>query len=74
VIGATFWEHDVFDATGQFQRNLVGLGAVIIERVGNTQGGEDAPGDESKGYEGIPVGKPFCENRPACPGVPEFNP
>ncbi len=74
VISATFWEHDVFDATGQFQRNLVGLGAVIIERVGNTQGGEDAPGDESKGYEGIPVGKPFCENRPACPGVPEFNP
>jgi hypothetical protein len=53
VISATFWEHDVFDPRGGFVRNLVGLGAVIVERTGATQG-EDVPGDESAGTAGIP--------------------
>jgi hypothetical protein len=53
VISATFWEHDVFDSRGGFTRNLVGLGAVTVERSG-TRLGEDIPGDESAGTAAIP--------------------
>jgi hypothetical protein len=53
VISATYWEHEVFDPTGQFLWNLVGLGAVVIERTG-TRLGEDVPGDEAAGARGIP--------------------
>jgi hypothetical protein len=53
VISATFWEHDVFDPDGKFVRNLVGLGAVMVERTG-TRLGEDIPGDEAAGDRGIP--------------------
>ncbi len=53
IISAWFWEHDVFDETGFFLRNLVGLGAVSIERSG-TRLGEDVPGDEAAGSRGIP--------------------
>ena len=48
MISAMFWEHDVFDPTGNFQRNLVGLGGVAVERIG-TRLGEDVPGDEARG-------------------------
>jgi len=69
VISATFWEHDVFDSQGQFQRNLVGLGAVAVERIGGTLGEPDVPGDESKAFEGIPIFTPYVPQRiPLCPG------
>jgi len=71
VVSAVFWEHDVFDARGRFERNLVGLGGVGIERVGGVLGGADVPGDESKGWEAFPI---FDHYRapvvPNCPGVP----
>ncbi|MBK6767957.1 MAG: SBBP repeat-containing protein [Ardenticatenales bacterium] len=38
IISAWFWEHDVFDDTGFFLRNLVGLGAVSVERKGDALG------------------------------------
>jgi subtilisin-like proprotein convertase family protein len=85
VISAWFWEHDVFDGTGFFLRNLVGLGAVSIERSGTRQG-EDIPGDESAGSRGIPFeqaydedGEPILEfcfmgPLPLCPGFPDLRP
>jgi hypothetical protein len=70
VVSAVFWEHDVFDATGGFQRNLVGLGGVIVERIGGTLGGPDVPGDESKAFEAFPVFDHFhTDETPGCPGV-----
>ena len=78
VISATFWEHDVFDPDGRFVRNLVGLGAVMVERTG-TRLGEDIPGDEAAGDRGIPfalttTGKTptWCPGGfiPRCPGQP----
>ena len=75
-MSATFWEHDVFDAHGQFERNLVGLGGVIVERVGTTQSRGDIPGDESKATGMFPVYDFFmAEKYVQCPGVPPgFNP
>ena len=70
VVSAVFWEHDVFDGQGRFERNLVGLGAVAVERIGGTQGAPDVPGDESKAFEAIPLFDHFCPvRRPNCPGV-----
>ena len=82
IISAQFWEHDVFDDTGFFLRNLVGLGAVAVERNG-TRLGEDAPGDEAAGARGIPFSNPRTEDEedlgfehcfmadfPICPGTP----
>ena len=80
VISATFWEHDVFDPDGKFVRNLVGLGAVMVERTG-TRLGEDIPGDEAAGDRGIPfalttTGKTptWCPGGfiPRCPGQPVY--
>ncbi|HQZ72013.1 MAG TPA: hypothetical protein PK826_11895 [Anaerolineae bacterium] len=78
VISATFWEHDVFDPDGKFVRNLVGLGAVMVERTG-TRLGEDIPGDEAAGSRGIPfaaeeIGKDWCPGGfvPRCPGQPVY--
>ena len=51
IISAVFWEHDVFDNEGNFLRNLVGLGAVAVQRTG-TRLGEDVPGDEAAGHGG----------------------
>ena len=77
VISAVFWEHDVFGdpPTGQFLRNILGLGAVAVERTG-TRLGEDVPGDEAAGERGIPfattraVGFDFeGPNAPNCPGI-----
>ncbi len=45
VISATFWDHEVRDPTGTPIRNLVGLGAVLIQRSG-ARLGKDLPGDE----------------------------
>ncbi len=86
IISATFWEHDVFDDRGNFLRNLVGLGAVSIERNG-TRLGEDAPGDEAAGARGIPFTNPRTEDEedagfeycfmadfPICPGTPFTRP
>jgi hypothetical protein len=71
VVSAVFWEHDVFDAQGGFERNLVGLGGVIVERIGGTQGRPDVPGDESKAVGMFPVFDFFhTERAPSCPGVP----
>ena len=71
VVSATYWEHDVFDPAGRFQRNLVGLGGVGVERIGGTLDGADIPGDESKAFEGFPVYNHFLRERPVdCPGVP----
>jgi len=80
IISATFWEHEVFDPGGFFLRNLLGLGAVSVERSG-TRLGEDIPGDEAAGDRGIPFTNdparedPFayCFAGPAvafCPGQP----
>ncbi len=83
IISAVFWEHDVFDSTGFFLRNLVGLGAVAVERKG-TRLGEDIPGDESAGSRGIPFRRQDIEGReldfcfmgflPTCPGLPDLRP
>ena len=80
IISAVFWEHDVFDGTGQFLRNLVGLGAVAVERS-KTRLGEDIAGDEAAGARGIPFKQSDVEDEefeftflgpfaPLCPGVP----
>jgi hypothetical protein len=78
VISATFWEHDVFAPDGRFNRNLVGLSAMAIERS-RTVLGVDAVGDEAAGAAGIPFALgdfdqcPFgfaSSFTPACPGVP----
>ena len=71
VVSAVFWEHDVFDGEGRFERNLVGLGGVAVERIGGVLGQEDVPGDESKAFEAFPVFDHFApEEAPNCPGVP----
>jgi len=71
VVSAVFWEHDVFDGRGVFERNLVGLGAVGVERIGGVLGGADVPGDESKGWEAFPIFDHFkAPVTPSCPGVP----
>jgi uncharacterized repeat protein (TIGR01451 family) len=70
VVSAVFWEHDVFDEAGQFERNLVGLGAVVVERIGGTLGGTDVPGDESKAFDAIPIFDSYtAERRVVCPGL-----
>jgi hypothetical protein len=75
IISATFWEHDVFGPTGQFVRNVMGLGAVNIERSG-TRLGENIPGDEGAGARGIPFQQTrdleWCQLGfiPICPGQP----
>jgi subtilisin-like proprotein convertase family protein len=79
IISATFWEHEVFDGGGHFIRNLVGLGAVSVERTG-TRLGEDVPGDEAAGSRGIPLAQDsrlaVCRGGylPACPGQPAASP
>jgi len=43
---------------------------VAVERIGGTLGGPDVPGDESKGFEAIPVFDHWCGDIPMdCPGV-----
>jgi hypothetical protein len=75
VVSAVFWEHEVFDGSGQFQRNLVGLGGVAVERIGGTQGGGDIPGDESKAFAAFPIYDHFgTSETPSCPGVPGMRP
>jgi hypothetical protein len=79
IISAFFWEHDVFAGDGRFLRNLVGLGAVAVERS-KTFLGQDIPGDEAAGARGIPFRQSdiedeefsfgFMGENPACPGVP----
>jgi hypothetical protein len=72
IISATFWEHEVFDGSGGFTRNLVGLAAVKVERSGATLA-SPIPGDESAGNAGfaIPGPLPFSGPRaPSCPGQP----
>ncbi len=74
IISATFWEHPVFSTTGQWQRNVVGLAAVKVERSGTVLG-SDVLGDESAGSEGFPI--PWARyfdfegpQAPTCPGQP----
>ncbi len=81
IISAVFWEHDVFDNDGVFVRNLLGLGAVAVERTG-TRLGEDVPGDEAAGARGIPFSAPGGKrdfdwegpNLPNCPGIGRIPP
>jgi hypothetical protein len=71
IISATYWEHDVFSPTGQFMRNLVGLGAVTIERSGTTMA-QNIPGDQAAGSAAIPVFNDFAFaglSSPICPGL-----
>jgi hypothetical protein len=59
----------------KFERNLVGLGGVAVERVGGIGGGPDVPGDESKAFEAFPIYDHFApEDVPSCPGVPGRTP
>jgi hypothetical protein len=72
VISATFWEHEVFDGNGGFVRNVVGLAAVKVDRVGTVLG-DPIPGDESAGTEAAPIPGPFLFLGPEaahCPGEP----
>jgi hypothetical protein len=73
VISAVFWEHDVFSITGEFLRNLVGLGAVTVERVGTPLIGQDIPGDQASAALGQPILDPAFEfegpRMPQCPGL-----
>ena len=80
IISAYFWEHDVFAGDGTFLRNLVGLGAVAVERS-KTVLGTDIPGDEAAGDRGIPFRQSDIEDEefkftflgdgyPSCPGLP----
>ncbi|RME44927.1 MAG: hypothetical protein D6791_12040 [Chloroflexi bacterium] len=86
VISAVFWEHPVFSGTGNFQRNLVGLAAVKVERfnwplVPSTDPADDAPGDQASASEGFPINGPWNWQNPVnfdfegfsvnCPGVGE---
>jgi hypothetical protein len=71
VISATFWEHDVFDKGGVFERNVVGLGGVAVEHVGGTLGGPDVPGEESKAFEAMPIFDFF--DPPIAPPAPASN-
>jgi hypothetical protein len=76
VISATYWEHDVFSPEGDFLRNLVGLGAVTIERSSTTLL-QQVPGDEAAGSEAIPVAGAFAFSglqSPVCPGLDEAPP
>jgi len=85
IISAVFWEHDVFASDGRFLRNLVGLGAVVVERS-KTRLGEDIGGDEAAGARGIPFKQSDVEDEefrfafmgptpyPVCPGVPYVGP
>jgi len=83
IISAFFWEHDVFASDGRFLRNLVGLGAVAIERS-KTSLGKDIPGDEAAGDRGIPFRRSdvkdaefdftFLGELPSCPGLPDNRP
>ena len=70
VISATFWDHPVHDGRGEFVRDLVGLTAVAVERVGRDSTEPDVPGDESKAFEGIPIFTYFPQRVIGCPGVP----
>ena len=54
VISATFWEHDVFDGDGDFVRNVVGLGAIKVERFVPT-GNVPMAGDVAAASEGFPI-------------------
>lgn len=84
VVSAMYWEHGVFSGAGGFERNLVGLGVVSVERSSTTLG-EDIPGDESAGDRGIPFGMTQVETNgcayrysgplpPLCPGLPDTRP
>ncbi len=81
IVSAVFWEHEVFDKTGFFLRNLVGLAGVSVERTG-TALGEDVPGDEAAGSRAIPFREQDIEDAefsfgfqgpaaPLCPGLPD---
>jgi hypothetical protein len=65
IVSASFWEHEVFDGAGNFVRNLVGLGAVSVERSG-TRLGQDVPGDEAAGSRGIPFARSESEGLAFC--------
>jgi hypothetical protein len=71
IISATFWEHDVFDNQGNFLRNLVGLGAVIVERTG-TALGQNIPGDPATGTAAFPIYGAFDFEGPHLPLCPGF--
>jgi hypothetical protein len=73
VISAVFWEHEVFSITGHYQRNLVGLGAVTVERVGTPLIAQDIPGDQATAALGQPIMDYAFEfegpKMPLCPGL-----
>ena len=82
VISATFWEHEVFDPYGKFVRNVVGLGAIKVERFVPTASMPVA-GDVAAASEGFPIMssqdgqlghfRPYFDwegFRPVCPGQP----
>ena len=83
IISAFFWEHDVFAGDGRFLRNLLGLGAVAVERS-KTPLGTDIAGDEAAGDRGIPFRRSdvkdakfefgFSGPLPSCPGLPDNRP
>ncbi len=71
VISATYWQHTIFAPNGAPLRNVVGLGAVKIERV--IPGGSVLiAGDVASASEGFPMppGFDFGGFPVQCPGVP----
>ncbi len=71
VISATYWQHEVFAPNGAPLRNVVGLGAVKIERVVPGSNVLIA-GDVASASEGFPLppGFDFGGFPVQCPGVP----
>ncbi|MFN8496462.1 MAG: carboxypeptidase-like regulatory domain-containing protein [Anaerolineae bacterium] len=71
VISATYWQHDVFAPNGAALRNLVGLGAVKIERV-VPNGSLPIASDVASASEGFPMppGFDFGGFPVVCPGIP----
>ncbi len=74
MIEAQYWQHEVYNPQGQLQLNLVGLGAMTLER-GNRGGNPGA--DASVAVVALPIDPQLGHGPgggPLCPGVPTRTP
>jgi len=72
LVSAMFWQHDVYDAEGEWAANLVGLGAVTLHTPAETSEGfnrtdHDGPGDTSSAWLGVPLGLGADPGSPILP-------
>ncbi len=71
VIPPGFMGSLVISATRSDQVGGAALGAVVVERVGRLDPGQDVPGDESRAFEASPLFHRFKQEAPIqCPGQP----